>query len=200
MLVGDRKVRPLGEQLGEMDENEGPEFFPSDSENISSCIKRGRYPRPKFRVAGKRLLVLQDEAEEKYGLLFIPENTADNRKPTVGTIVQIGSGYDPHEPVEAMQDWLERCPFKVGDRVLWGRWETKAIESKVHPDWWTDEEKAQAEKRGREGTVRFVVLEPTQVWGWVLDEPVPEYGPGQQHSEAGQGAGDQGSVAGESEA
>ena len=73
----------------------------------------------KTKPLGDRILIRPDDAEEKAGSIFVPEDY--QQQPAIGEIVAMGPGrYEDgaYVPMEV----------KIGDRVLFGKWAGKQIE------------------------------------------------------------------------
>ena len=172
MLIGDRSVKFANPRLQtDIDDVDDPETMSEgegDAYNVGEPPKI--LPRPCLLVTGKQLLIYQDPVEYKSdsGLILKPKWVADKHRPTVGTIVQIGDGWQQHEPIEAQEDWQDRCPFQIGDRVLFGRYTERGAKAPVHPEFWDD----WPENPEPRGPVEFIILEPTAVWAKVLEEPI----------------------------
>jgi co-chaperonin GroES (HSP10) len=131
-------------------------------------------------------LVFQDEVDLSYGqYIVLPDKQATERRPTIGTVIQVGDGFIPHEWINyydavpedegnrkrTTEAWKKICPVKVGDRVLWSRYEDMLISLPVHPDWWSEKEIENMKKLKREKEEQFVVLDIAQIAIVLTDTP-----------------------------
>jgi chaperonin GroES len=93
--------------------------------------------------SGDKVLVLFDEAEEKLGGIVIPDIA--KALPRRGTVVAVGDGNMNDGPMILM-------PYKVGDRVLFGR--HSGAEIKFH---WKDEK-------------NYILLRLDDIYGHLIPE------------------------------
>lgn len=130
--------------------------------------KKGRLPKPDFIPNGKRLVILQEPAETmSKGGLVIPEVAANKYRPTVGVVIAHGDGYDANDPewnewerghAEQQPTW--QPPYKVGDRVVWGRFHgDTVVKTTVDEAWWDEDE-----DRG-DGGVPVIIIHVLDVLG-----------------------------------
>jgi co-chaperonin GroES (HSP10) len=130
-----------------------------------------------------REIVLLPDRSVTSPLITVSDSAKKKYTPTIGTILQVGDGFHPAE-YESEKDWGERCPFKVGDRVVWSKYEDFQVKMRVEPSWWEDKEMS-AVIRHADGTVteklvpaleamkiakqeekvEFVILDVHQIWG-----------------------------------
>lgn len=128
-----------------------------------SVVERGCYPRPLAEIGGTNLLCYQDDFEQ--GKIIVPKAYEKRVKPTTGTIIQLGHCVQPYY----MDKWGIPCPYKIGDRVVWSKWEDRGIKIDVAPGWWTEEEEKRFEQEIRpDKKVEFVIVDVDEIWGKVL--------------------------------
>lgn len=120
--------------------------------------KKNRIPKPKnkFQLLGCRLLVFQDEPDEKIGRIYVPKDAQKRHNATVGTVVRLGDGIDDGMPETDPFHGLEEM-----DRVYWGRWEDVVLRLEVEDDWWDSAEEKDIER----GKVEFTLLHIKDVLG-----------------------------------
>jgi co-chaperonin GroES (HSP10) len=127
---------------------------------------RGGFPIPLVRTTGRMLLIYQDQWEFASGKtkVIAPQQYVKRYTPTEGTILQIGEGFTSNDPEWDQWD----CPYCVGDKVYWGKWEDRVISIDVLPDWWTEAEKEEFENTPRPNKkVEFSVIPADNIWGVV---------------------------------
>lgn len=75
--------------------------------------ERTKYQMVNGRAVGDRVLILPHEAEEKVGILYVPESAKE--RPRMGTVITIGNG--------KLLDNGERIPLdvSVGETVYFGK-------------------------------------------------------------------------------
>lgn len=118
--------------------------------------KKDRLPVPVKRIEllGCRILVFQDEPDEKIGRIYVPKDAQKKHNATVGTVIRLGDG---------IEDGLEVGfhDLQVFDRVYWGRWEDVVLKLDVEDGWWDSEEEKEVER----GKVEFTLLHIKDVLG-----------------------------------
>jgi co-chaperonin GroES (HSP10) len=139
-------------EIAEMARNARSVALPKAYEEDFSVdwTKKGRLPKPHFIPNGKRIVILQEPEERiSKGGILIPDQSATKYRPTVGVVIGLGTGYDPEHPLwdewERSEEELLtppwRCPFKVGDRVVWGRYHGDVrVKTTVEPEWFDEGE------------------------------------------------------------
>ena len=112
-----------------------------------------KLPKPKAFGSGKVILIYQDPADEKRGMIFLPDDAQTRYRATVGTIVRLGDGYDADD--DDWPTWEATVPYGVGTRVVWGRYQGDCVLSlPTEDDWWDSEE----EKKKAEGKEEYVLI------------------------------------------
>lgn len=147
-----------------------------------------RFPKPYFQVKGRRVLVYQSENDvELSKIIAMPDTVKDARRPSVGTIIQVGDGYVPIAWTrEEREEWKRELPYSIGDRIMWSRYEALHVECYVHPSWWEGRTEIVTERKAdgsheqlevsaieamrrnqRERKVRFVIVPVEKIEGVV---------------------------------
>lgn len=149
----------------------------------SLSVRPTKLPVPYCDLIGQRILVYQDEFCERYSKsIIVPKAQGKEKQPTIGTVVSVGDGFVPHEwlnyadqpgvssTVDTVElkrrviaTWREVCPVKVGDRVMWSKYEDIIVTLRVHPDWWSAEDLKQMQNAELENGVDFTLLDISQV-------------------------------------
>jgi co-chaperonin GroES (HSP10) len=160
-MTSENLLPPLPEgRVGSINELSDEEMFTRivcKEELNKDVIEKKRWPRPKFAVMGRRLLVLQDEAKDRVGTILVPDAYQKKYQVSAGILMQIGDGWDPDGG-----NW--NPPYEVGDRVVWGKYNDMEVEIDVESGWWTEEEL----KRPGSKRVKFIILEYAQVKGVLI--------------------------------
>ena len=120
-------------------------------ENLAKC------PIPYCLIAGSTALIYPDVSDKKKGLIIVPDSS---QKPTmVGTIVQVGGGFASDYDYKP-EDFRGNCPYKPGDRVVWGKYDAGSVLAcYVQREWWSEDQIAEMKQFKREYQVEFMIVE-----------------------------------------
>jgi len=73
----------------------------------------------KIRPFGNRIVVKRQEMAEKVGSFYVPDTVKDKEKPRTGTVIAVSEE--------------SSCGFKVGDRVIFGKYAGVEVEQDGEP-------------------------------------------------------------------